>query len=326
MLRLFAALRRLREAGVGMIYVSHRLDEVFEIGDRMVVLRDGKVAGERVVAETTPEETILLIVGREPSQVFKRPAERQGEPGLEIEDAWFGSVGPIDAHIHAGEIVGLVGLRGAGQETVSRALFGAEPMQGGQVRIDGKAVAINSPREAMALGVNLVCADRVGESIMPGLSVRENFFLNPLAAGGKATGWLAPGQEIARARQLGETVGLRPNDPGLAIELLSGGNQQKVIVGRWLNLKSKVYVFEDPTAGVDVGAKAEIYRLFDVALKDGAAILIVSTDFEEVAKVCHRALVFDRGRVVRELHADDLFISNLLAAASASLAAPAAAH
>ena len=102
---------------------------------------------------------------------------------------------------------------------MSRALFGAEPMQGGQVRIDGTPVAINSPREAMALGINLVCADRVGESIMPGLSVRENFFLNPLAAGGSAAGWLSPGQEIARARQLGETVGLRPNDPNLAIEL-----------------------------------------------------------------------------------------------------------
>jgi ribose transport system ATP-binding protein len=118
---------------------------------------------------------------------------------------------------------------------------------------------------------------------------------------------------------MGETVGLRPNDPSLAIELLSGGNQQKVVVGRWLGLKAKIYVFEDPTAGVDVGAKAEIYKLFDVALKGGAAILIVSTDFEEISKVCHRALVFDRGRVRRELHGRDLSISNLLAAASANI-------
>jgi ribose transport system ATP-binding protein len=114
-------------------------------------------------------------------------------------------------------------------------------------------------------------------------------------------------------------VDLRPNDPNLAIELLSGGNQQKVVVGRWLNLKSKIYVFEDPTAGVDVGSKAEIYKLFDVALRAGAVILIVSTDFEEIAEVCHRALVFSRGQVVRELHADDLSTSNLLAAASASI-------
>jgi ribose transport system ATP-binding protein len=317
--RLFAALRRLREQGVGMIYVSHRLDEVFEIADRMVVLRDGEVAGERVVAETTPDETILLIVGKEPSQVFRRPSEREGKPRLEFEQARFGAVGPLDSSIHAGEIVGLVGLRGAGQEAVSRALFGVEPLTGGTIRIDGAPVEIGSPGEAMKLGVNLVCADRVGESIMPGLSVRENFFINPLAAGRSMTTWLSPSREAAQSRRLGETVGLRPNDPGLAIELLSGGNQQKVVVGRWLNLNAKIYVFEDPTAGVDVGAKAEIYKLFDVALKDGAAILIVSTDFEEISKVCHRALVFNRGSVRQELHGADLSISNLLAAASANI-------
>jgi ribose transport system ATP-binding protein len=319
-MRLFGALRRLREHGVGMIYVSHRLDEVFEIADRMVVLRDGRVAGERVVARTSPDETILLIVGREPSLVFRRPREREGAARLELEAAVIGPVGPIDCRIHAGEIVGLVGLRGAGQEQVSRALFGVEAVTGGWIRIDGTPVDLDSPRRAMDLGVNLVCADRVGESIVAGLSVRENFFLNPQAAGRSSSAWLSPAKERAAAKRLGETVGLRPNDPNLAIELLSGGNQQKVAVGRWLNLKSKIYVFEDPTAGVDVGSKADIYKLFDVALKEGAAILIVSTDFEEVSKVCHRALVFSRGQVVRELHSEDLSISNLLSAASASVA------
>jgi len=171
----------------------------------------------------------------------------------------------------------------------------------------------------MARGVNLVCADRVGESIMPNLSVRENLFLNPCAAKRGLFSLLGPRREGRAARKLGLEVGLRPNDPGLAIELLSGGNQQKVVVGRWLHLAAKLYVFEDPTAGVDVGAKAEIYRLFDVALQAGAAILIVSTDFEEVAKVCHRALVFDRGRVVVELSQADLSVENLLAAASANI-------
>ena len=317
--RLFGALRRLREHGVGMIYVSHRLDEVFEIADRMVVLRDGRVAGERVVAQTSANETILLIVGREPSLVFRRPAEREGAARLELEDVEIGPVGPIGCRIHAGEIVGLVGLRGAGQEQVSRALFGVEAITGGRIRIDAMPVKLGSPRIAMDLGVNLVCADRVGEAIVAGLSVRENFFLNPQAAGHQPSSWLSPAKERAAAKRLGETVGLRPNDPNLAIELLSGGNQQKVAVGRWLNLKSKIYVFEDPTAGVDVGSKAEIYKLFDVALKEGAAILIVSTDLEEVAKVCHRALVFSRGRIVDELHAEDLSVSNLLAAASASV-------
>ncbi|WP_158816328.1 sugar ABC transporter ATP-binding protein [Methylocapsa sp. S129] len=317
--RLFAALRRLRARGVGLIYVSHRLDEVFAIADRMVVLRDGRVAGERIVTKTTPDEAILLIVGREPSQVFRRPAERCGAPRLALQSVAIDGVGPIDCTIHAGEIVGFVGLRGAGQESLGRALFGVTPATSGLILLDGVAIAATSPRQAMGHGVNLVCADRTGESIMPNLSVRENLFLNPVAAGLSLFSVLGPGRETRAALKLGQQVGLRPNDPTLAIELLSGGNQQKVIIGRWLHLAAKIYVFEDPTAGVDVGAKAEIYRLFDVALQAGAAIIIVSTDFEEVAKVCHRALVFDRGKVVAELAAADLSVENLLAAASANI-------
>jgi ribose transport system ATP-binding protein len=317
--RLFSALRRLRARGVGMIYVSHRLDEVFEIADRMVVLRDGRVAGERRVAETTAEEAILLIVGREPSQVFRRPPQRGGSARLVFESVTIDGVGPVDCAIHAGEVVGFVGLRGAGQESVGRALFGLLPVTSGRIGLDGDTIAANSPRQAMASGINLVCADRAGESVMPNLTVRENLFLNPVAAGLSLFSVLGPRRETRASLELGRQVGLRPNDPSLPIELLSGGNQQKVVVGRWLHLAGKVYVFEDPTAGVDVGAKAEIYRLFDVALQAGAAIMIVSTDFEEVAKVCHRALVFDRGRVVAELAAADLSVENLIAAASANI-------
>ena len=324
--RLFAALRHLRARGVGMIYVSHRLDEVFEIADRMVVLRDGKVAGARRVSETLPEETILLIVGREPSQVFRRPALREGEARLRLEGMMVGAVGPVDCALHSGEVVGLVGLRGAGQELVGRAVFGLAPVTGGRVVLDGAPLAATSAGQSMDAGVNLVCADRAGELVFPNLSVRENMFLNPLAAGQGLFSYLAPRREAEASRDLGARIGLRPNDPALAIELLSGGNQQKVVVGRWLHLGSKVYIFEDPTAGVDVGAKAEIYRLFDVALAAGAAIVIVSTDFEEVAKVCHRALVFDRGRVVTELGAADLSVENLLAAASAGIGRPGGSH
>jgi ribose transport system ATP-binding protein len=317
--RLFVALRRLRARGVGMIYVSHRLDEVFEIADRMVVLRDGRVVGKRTVGETTPEEVILLIVGREPSQVFRRAAQREGSPRLKFDNVMIETVGPINCEIHAGEVVGLVGLRGAGQESVGRSLFGLALVTSGRVRLDGEHVVLASPRQAMSWGINLVCADRVTESVVPNLTIRENMFLNPIAAGLRLLSILGPRRESRSACELGQRIGLRPNDPSLPIEWLSGGNQQKVIVGRWLHLKGKIYVFEDPTAGVDVGAKAEIYRLFDVALKNGAAILIISTDFEEVAKVCHRALVFDRGRVVAELGAADLSVENLLAAASASV-------
>jgi ribose transport system ATP-binding protein len=317
--RLFACLHRLREQGVGMIYVSHRLDEVFEIADRIVVLRDGRMVGERATSGTSPEEVILLIVGREPSQVFRRPAQRAGSARLELTGLRVGDVGPIDCGLHAGEIVGLVGLRGAGQESVGRALFGLEALTGGRILLDGEPFMPTSPRQAMRAGIDLVCADRMADSVVPNLTVRENLFLNPTAGGSGPLTYLGPAREHGAAFRLGQEIGLRPNDPALPIEWLSGGNQQKVVVGRWLHLQGKVYVFEDPTAGVDVGAKAEIYRLFDVALKRGAAILLVSTDFEEVEKVCHRALVFDRGRVVAELAVGDLSAENLLAAASASI-------
>jgi ribose transport system ATP-binding protein len=317
--RLFASLRRLRASGVGMIYVSHRLDEVFEIADRIVVLRDGRLVGERATAGTSPEEVILLIVGREPSQVFRRPAQHTGSARLELAGLAVGDVGPIDCTLHAGEIVGLVGLRGAGQESVGRALFGLAPVTGGQILLDGRPVAPASPRQAMRAGINLVCADRMTDSIVPNLCVRENLFLNLRAAGARAHSLTRPTRERNAAVRLGQEIGLRPNDPALPIEWLSGGNQQKVVLGRWLHLQGKVYIFEDPTAGVDVGAKGEIYRLFDVALNNGAAILLVSTDFEEVEKVCHRALVFDRGRVVAELGVGDMSAENLLAAASASI-------
>src|SRR5262245_1390095 len=315
--RLFTALRRLRSNGVGMIYVSHRLDEVFEIADRMVILRDGRLVAERRVAETTPEEAILLVVGRGPPRVCRRPARHKGEARLMLDRVTTDCAGPLDCGMRAGEVVGLVGLRGAGQESIGRALFGLSPVTAGRIMLDGQAVRVSSPRDAIALGINLVCADRSAESIVPGLSVRENLFLNPCAMGRKLTTYLEPERESRVACDLGDRIALRPNDPSLPIDWLSGGNQQKVVVGRWLHLDGRVYVFEDPTAGVDVGAKAEIYRLFDVALERGATILIVSTDFEEVAKVCHSALVFDRGRVVAECSGDELSVENLLAAASA---------
>jgi ribose transport system ATP-binding protein len=285
----------------------------------MVILRDGRVVGERMVSQTNTEEVILLIVGREPSQVFMRPARHEGSARIIFERVSIDGADPLDCRVHAGEIVGLVGLRGAGQEAVGRALFGLAPVTHGRVLLDGVPITVTSPRAAIGLGINLVCADRIAESIVPGLCVRENLFLNPVAAGLGALSYLRPGDESRAAFALGERIGLKPNDPTLPIEWLSGGNQQKVVIGRWLQLNAKVYVFEDPTAGVDVGAKAEIYRLFDVVLKGGATILIVSTDFEEVAQVCHRALVFQRGQVVAELSGGELCTENLLAAAAANL-------
>ena len=313
--RLFDALRPLRQQGVGMIYVSHRLDEVFEIADRVAVLRDGRLVGESAVAQTTPERLIQLIVGQTPKAVVKTPP-RDVEPLLGVRSLSIEGSPRVSFEVGCGEIVGLVGLRGAGQESVGRALFGALGFSG-EVTLGGAVPDLSSPRAAMASGIGLIARDRTEESVATGLSIRENAFLNPGARQRRLFQPLSPAREAKDAFALGRTVGLRPNDPLLAIEALSGGNQQKVIVGRWMALGCRLLIAEDPTAGVDVGAKAEIYGLIEQALRGGLAVVVVSTDFEEVARICHRALVFSRGRIEQELQGEDLTLSALMLAASA---------
>ncbi len=318
--RLFDAVRRLRARGVGMIYVSHRLDEIFRIADRVVVMRDGLKVGEMPVADTTPDDLITLIVGRPAVDLFKKAELSSGAVRVRMRAVTTPSAGPVDLDIREGELLGLVGLRGAGQEEIGRALFGAAP-HGGSILLDGAPPDLSSPRAALRSGIGLVARDRTEESIAPSLSIRENAYLNPAASGRGLFSRLSPRAEARQAFDLGASVGLRPNDPALPIEGLSGGNQQKVVVGRWLATGRKLLVAEDPTAGVDVGAKAEIYRLIARALDAGLAVVVVSTDFEEVAHICHRALVFNRGRIIAELSGPSLTTEAVIAAASASEAA-----
>ena len=314
--RLFTALRPLRDAGVGMIYVSHRLDEIFRIADRVAVLRDGMLVGVRSIEHTTPEELVQKIVGRKTRETVKS-SEAPGDVILQLETFSTGKIGPIDLSLRQGEIVGLVGLRGAGHEDISRALFGVLPHTG-TVSLNGETPNISSPVAAMQSGIGLVAKDRTEESVAMSLSIRENTFLNPAGVGRKMLDLLTPAKEAEQAAMIGAELGLSPNDPSLAIEALSGGNQQKVVIGRWLATKRKLLVCEDPTAGVDVGAKADIYALLNRALAEGMGILLVSTDFEEIATVCHRAIVFSQGQIVDELSGTRLTTENLIQSASAS--------
>ncbi len=313
--RLFDALRPLKARGVGMIYVSHRLDEVFEIADRIAVLRDGALVGERRVTDTDPDELVSLIVGKALDKFEAAPRPRSDRARLAVGDLTVEGAGPVDFTVAQSEIVGLVGLRGAGQERIGRALFGALPYSG-TILLDGVQPALSDPGAAMKSGIGLIARDRVEESEAGGLTIRENMFINPSATGRSFASPLSPRSEAALARAIGVQVGLRPNDPQLQIESLSGGNQQKVIVGRWLNIGGRLLIAEDPTAGVDVGAKAEIYRLLDQALLTGLSVVVVSTDFEEVARLCHRALVFSRGLIVAEVSGEELSVERLIHAAS----------
>ncbi len=318
--KLFAAIRPLKERGVAMIYVSHRLDEIFRIADRVAVLRDGQLVGQKPVSETTSDELIRMIVGRKADQLFVKAERTSGPAIVSVKDLACRGAGPVSFDIRQGELLGLVGLRGAGQELIGRALFGCE-VSSGTVRLNGVEPNLSSPVAAMASGIGLIARDRTEESVAMSLSLRENTFLNPGASGRGLMSFLSPRNEAEKAYSLGSRVGLRPNDQSLAIEALSGGNQQKVVVGRWLATGRKLLIAEDPTAGVDVGAKADIYRLIAEAVEGGLAVLVVSTDFEEIAHICHRALVFSRGQIVRELSGTDLTTPAVIAAASASEAA-----
>ncbi len=313
--RLFAAIRPLRDQGVGMIYVSHRLDEIFKIADRVAVLRDGALVGVRDIAHTTPEELVQKIVGRKTRETVKT-SDALGRDILRLQNFSVAEVGPLDFQLRQNEIVGLVGLRGAGHEAISRALFGLLPFDG-KVELDGAAPNLSKPQHALAAGIGLVAKDRTEESVAMSLSIRENTFLNPQGIGRKLLDFLSPKTEADQAAIIGAELGLSPNDPSLAIEALSGGNQQKVVIGRWLATKRRLMLCEDPTAGVDVGAKAEIYALLNRALADGVGILVISTDFEEIAAICHRAIVFSQGKIVDELSGTKLTTESLIQAASA---------
>jgi ribose transport system ATP-binding protein len=317
--RLFAALRPLKSKGVGMIYVSHRLDEIFRIADRVAVLRDGQMVGMRPIDHTTPEELVSLIVGRKAREIA-RPAVQDGPAILTVEGLRTPAVGPVSFQIKRGELLGLAGLRGAGHEDIGRALFGVIPHQG-RILLEGAEPDLRTAQTAMRSGIGLVARDRVGESVAPGMAIRENAFLNPSATGRGMLSFLGAKREEGMAEAIGSRVGLSPNDPTLSMEALSGGNQQKVVVGRWLDSGRRLMITEDPTAGVDVGAKAEIYHLLYQALASGMGVLVVSTDFEEIANICHRAIVFSRGLPVVELTGVELSTESLIQAASAGEAA-----
>ena len=312
--RLFGVLRTLRDEGVGMIYVSHRLDEIYAISSRAVVMRNGRVVADRRVTDLSPGELVELIVGRQTEVPrFEAPQETIR---LQLDGVVTDGAGPVDLQVRAGEVVALCGLRGAGQEDVGRAIAGAVPLSAGTMRLDDSPFLPADPTSAVASGIGFATSNRETESVAAGLSVRENLFLNPRVWGRRAWQLRSLRAERRDAAREVRRFDIRPPDPELALDTLSGGNQQKVVLARWFAVGRSVVVLEEPTMGVDVGAKADIYGLLRDAARSGTAAIVVSTDMEEVAKIAHRAVVFGRGRVVAELTGDHLTIADLLTAAS----------
>lgn len=319
--RLLETLRELRDRGTGIIFVTHRLDEVFRIADRVTVLRDGRRISTRTVAETTPTSLVHDIVGRELSKVFVTPPPPSPETVVEISELHMGPVGPISLRLRRGEILGLVGLRGAGQDLVGRALFGETGYwrRTGTITVDGRVVSLHGPSEAMREGVGFLSSNRAEEGLAGRLTTRENVYPNPANGAGSILAIVRHGPERRRIRAVIKRFDVRPPDPERSVSTLSGGNQQKALLARWLEARSRVLILEEPTFGVDIGAKAEIYSILNAYVVGGGAVLLVSSDFEEVAGIAHRALVFRHGVVVSEVNEEGLSVKLLTELASGAL-------
>jgi ribose transport system ATP-binding protein len=317
--RLFDAMRRLRAAGTSIIYVSHRLNELFGLADRVTVFRDGRHVYTSRIDETAPEQLVEQMLGRSVDLVraHRTMAPSTAPSRLDVKDLVVDGLGPLSFTARAGEILGLVGLRGGGQEAAGRAIFGAKRADSGRIFVDGAELpAHHHISDRIAAGIVLLPGDRLGESICPGMSLTENLFINPQIRGQSSWRFLAPGAERAETAMRLEKFDVRPRNAASLIDWLSGGNQQKICIARWLEAEAKVMILEEPTAGVDIGAKLAIHGMLRQATQSGAAVLVISSDLDEVSALCDRALVLDRGRIASELQGDELTMDALIARSS----------
>ena len=323
--KLFEIIANLKKQGVGMIYVTHRMDEVAQISDRVLIIRDGQVVADCQTQAMDTGEMVARIVGKkQKDQSFKAPKQKDTDScALEVQNLRIGALGPVSFRLAAGELLGLVGLRGAGHEKIGRSLFGLEAECSGYVQIRGGEAAPDyswqldgaranmsktkySPKHAIQHGISLLAANRGSESLVLSMSVEENLLLNQQNHGYWAWCYYTLKQMCARSKPYIEQLDIHPDDPCADISALSGGNQQKVVISRWLDIGNNILILEDPTAGVDVGARAEIYQLFLQLLASGKSLLLISSDFEEVAKLCPRVLVFNKNQISRELCDDEV--------------------
>jgi ABC-type sugar transport system ATPase subunit len=289
-------LRRLRDDGMAIAFISHRLPEVFQIADRITVLRDGALVESTPRAETDPDRVVKSMVGRVLSELYPERAAATGPPLLTLEAVRSGRVGPIDLEVHEGEIIGLAGLRGSGRSQVARAVFGAARLDAGRVLVAGQEVRPGSPWRAARAGLAFVPADRKSEGIFPGMSVSANLVASTLPRVSRR-GIVSSARQRAFSQKLVDELGVRSRTLAQPIRELSGGNQQKVMLARWLATDARVLVIDEPTQGIDVGAKAELHRMLRRLADERRAVVMVSSDLPEVLGVCDRIAVMANGRL-----------------------------
>ena len=313
--RLFTLIEQLRRENIGIIYVSHRMREIKQLADRITVLRDGKVVGSRNAADVSESELLEMMTGRKIDLLYPAITHRPAEIAIQTRGLSVGGgvVAEVDFRAHAGEITGIAGLVGCGKSELIRAIYGLEPLTAGGVDVNGKKCEQISPALSLSRRVCYFPADRVAEGLALERPVRENISLLALRLPLFSThGWLRRRAERRAARQIIERLKLRPPNPERTVAHLSGGNRQKVMLARGLTRDFRVFLFDEPTIGIDVGAKVEVYSFMKALVEAGAAIVLVSSELPEVLHLSNRVYVMHHGRIVDELVGKDITEQNVL--------------
>lgn len=318
----------LKRAGVGIVYISHRLDELSRIVDRVTVLRDGRHITTRPWAATSIDEIVSLMVGRALDDKFP-PATRvpRKEVLLQVQGLRrAGSFGPVDFELRRGEILGFAGLIGAGRTEVARAVFGADPVEAGRIVLEGRELRIRSPIDAIREGLAYVSEDRKAHGLAVHMSVAHNITLANMEAVSGRAGFIRFDRERTVARRYIDSLGIRTPSPDQLARLLSGGNQQKAVIAKWLFRDARVIFFDEPTRGIDVGAKYAIYELMDSLAAQGIGVVLISSELPEILGLTDRVAVFHQGRIARVLHTRETSQEEIMVHASVrqGAAAPAA--
>ncbi|WP_088008561.1 sugar ABC transporter ATP-binding protein [Indiicoccus explosivorum] len=298
---LFETIERLQKKGVSFVYISHRMEEIFSICDRITVLRDGEYVGTKRIADTSFEEIVQLMVGRELGERFPKRSADIGDVRLSVAGlSRKGCFRDVDFTVRQGEVVAIAGLMGAGRTEVAQSLFGYKKPDGGTIEFDGRPVKIDSPQAAKRLGIGYVTEDRKSEGLILDFTVEENISLTNYASISK-NGVVSAPKERSLYEQMVERIGIRTSGPDQAVKSLSGGNQQKVVIAKWLGIAPKLLILDEPTRGVDIGAKKEIYSIINGLAEQGVSILMISSELPEVLGMADRVLVMHEGRLAADL-------------------------
>lgn len=302
---LFTLIAQLKSQNIGIIYISHRMDEVFQICDSVTIMRDGRTVGASRIGAVSREDLLRQMVGRDLSETFPKVHTPPGRPVLEVKSLTRRNVlRSISFTVHAGEVVALAGLVGAGRTEIARCLFGVDPLSSGELRIDGQPFTPHSPGAAIRAGIGFVTEDRKDQGVVLPMTIRENMSLASLHKFSRA-GFIARRREAQQAREGVRRLRVRTPSVEQKVGSLSGGNQQKVVIAKWLETPLKLLILDEPTRGIDVGAKQEIYQIMNELTAQGVAILMISSELPEVLGMADRILVIREGRVAGELsHAE----------------------